>query len=494
MERHDTHISTVLLAGDWAYKLKKPVVLPFLDFSSVAARRHFCEEELRLNRRTAPDLYVDVRPLSRPLDEFLRDPPAALAASQAAAATDWVLRMRRFPLGALWAERAQAGRLMPADADALAAHLAAFHAGLPPCTTAPAHGLAHWVTASLEAIAHHPDRPVWLDDRRFAAVAEALHGLLQALGPWLDARRADGHVREGHGDLHLANIVQWQGRPVAFDAIEFDADLRCIDTMNDAAFAAMDLLAHGLPKLAWRFLGAYAEALGDQAGLVGWRLWVAYRALVRAQVALLSSAAPEVLVRYWRCAEAVLAPPEPRLVLTQGPSGSGKSTVAALARDALAAQGHGVVRLRSDVERKRLHGLAPTDRGGAALYTPEATRRTYDHLQALAGTLLRAGLSVVVDAAFLRQAERDAMHRLAGEVGARFDVLVCEADPARMAERLRTRQAEGHDPSDATPQVLAHQLDTAEPLPTDWAGCCHTLRNDGSLDALKAQVQAQLAV
>jgi len=128
MERHDTHISTVLLAGDWAYKLKKPVVLPFLNFSSVAARRHFCEEELRLNRRTAPDLYVDVRPLSRPLDEFLRDPPAALAASQAAAATDWVLRMRRFPPGALWAERAQAGRLTPADADALAAHLAAFHA------------------------------------------------------------------------------------------------------------------------------------------------------------------------------------------------------------------------------------------------------------------------------------------------------------------------------------------------------------------------------
>ncbi|WP_208300112.1 bifunctional aminoglycoside phosphotransferase/ATP-binding protein [Aquabacterium sp. A08] len=498
-ERHDTHISTVLLAGDWAYKLKKPVVWPFLDFSTAAARRHFCLEELRLNRRTAPELYLDVRPLSHPVEVFLRDPAAALAASDKATATDWVLRMRRFPPGALWAERAAAGLLTPADAEALAAHLADFHTGLPPVPApapgqGPVHGLAHWLQASLQAIAQHPQRPAWLDAPRWHTVSDRVLALLQALRPWLAARQAQGHVREGHGDLHLGNIVQWLGRPLAFDAIEFSAELRTVDTMNDAAFAAMDLLAHGLPVLAWRFWGAYAERMGDHAGLAGWRLWVAYRALVRAQVALLSGAVPGVLERYWRCAEAVLAPPAPpRLVLTQGPSGSGKSTVAALVCDALAARGQAAVRLRSDVERKRLHGLDPTERGGPALYTPPATQRTYAHLQALARPLLDAGVSVVVDAAFLHHAERQAMRAMAGQASAPCHLLQCRADPARMVQRLQARQAQGLDPSDATPQVLARQLQTAEPLPADWAPLCHTVHNDGTRDDLQGQVSDWVA-
>jgi len=493
VERHDTHISTVLLAGDWAYKLKKPVVWPFLDFSTAAARRHFCEEELRLNRRTAPEIYVDVLPLSEPLEAFLHDPAAALARSHHETATDWVLRMRRFPAGALWSERAQAHGLTTDDALALAEHLAAFHAAQPPASLPgpDAHGVSHWVAESLKAIEHHPCRPPWLNAERFQALSQAIGRQGQALAPWLASRAEAGRVRECHGDLHLANIVQWHGRPLAFDAIEFDPDLRHIDTMNDAAFAFMDLWAHGLPRLAWRFIAAYAEGTGDWAGLRGLRFWGAYRALVRAQVALLSGSPATVFERYWRCAERLLAPPpSPWLVLMHGLSGSGKSTAAVAVLDALASRGRAVVRMRSDVERKRLHGLQAQDRGGPDLYRPAASERTYRHLLALARELLDAGVSVVVDAAFLRQAERETMRDLADAMQIRFEVLVCTAPAERMAERLRHRQAIGHDPSDATPEVLARQWQSVEALPPSWADHCHTLHNDGDLAHLLAQIDA----
>lgn len=291
IERTDTHISTVLLVGDDAYKLKKPVRLAFLDFSTLAQRHHFVAEELRLNQRTAPGLYLDVLPV--------------LDGGQT---IDWVLHMRRFPTQDVLAALADTGALQAQHIDALAAHVAAFHQRLPalPPDWHPHQPLAAWMLESCDEIATHPARPASLTPARLARLRTQLQLQLQQLAPWCQQRQRSGHVRECHGDLHLGNLVLWQGAVVAFDALEFNADLRCIDVMNDAAFAFMDLLARGQSALAWRFINAYIERTGDFDGLRGLPLFAAYRALVRAKVALLSGDAPAVVEHYWALAERCL--------------------------------------------------------------------------------------------------------------------------------------------------------------------------------------------
>ena len=499
-----THISWVWLVGDHAYKAKRPVKLPFLDFATLAARRHFCAEELRLNRRTAPGLYLDLWAVCGPAHApVLR--PWAPDAPWPADGWEVLLRMHRFAQSALWQHRALAGALAPADADALATHVAHFHQALPPLAQAPARGTLHWARESLDGVARHPARPAWLTLQRVQALRERVEGALQALDGWRTQRLAQGWLREGHGDLHLGNLVNWQGGVVAFDALEFEPQLRCIDVMNDAAFAFMDLQAHGLPALAWRFLDGYLAHTGDYAGLRGLRAFAAYRALVRAKVALLSHAPPPIFARYWTLAERLASPvPSPHLVLTMGLSGSGKSTAAALAVEHLAAAGAqdgglctGAVRLRSDVERKRRLGLAPTSRPGHAgpastLYSADTTRRTYQHVQAVAAELLGFGQSVVVDAACLRQAEREALRQVAAQAGARFTLLECLAPLETMHTRLAQRQAANTDPSDANATVLAQQTQWAEPVPTHWAPVHRQLVNNSSLNHLRQQVAAAL--
>jgi predicted kinase len=288
----------------------------------------------------------------------------------------------------------------------------------------------------------------------------------------------------------LGNLVLWRDGVVAFDAIEFEPALRCIDLMNDVAFAFMDLLACGQPELAWRFVNGYVERSGDFDGLVGLRAFAAYRALVRAKVALLSGQ-PQGFLRYWPLAEVLAEQPRPpRLLLVMGLSGAGKSTLAAIAAELL-----GAIRLRSDVERKRLHGLAPTDRSGPAqaLYSAEATRRTYERLGELAQGLLAAGHSVVVDAALLRQGERAALRELAQRLGAPFLLLECVAAPERMEQRLQERAAAGTDASDADVEVMLRQRESAEPVPQAWAAEHRVLVNDASLQDLRAAAGSLLA-
>lgn len=491
-----THISTVILAGESAYKLKKPVRLPFLDFSTLAQRRFFCEEELRINRRTAPQLYLDVLPVTGTVEV-----PVIVGAG---APVEWLLHMRRFDGAGEFKALAQAGRLQAAQVDALAVHLAAFHGGLPPVdnvTTpvipdvpetpqAPRKDAWYWAAASLDEIAADPHRPATLTPAAVADVRATLGGQFARLAPVIAQRRADGFVRECHGDLHLGNLVDWQGQVLAFDAIEFDATLRCIDIVNDVAFTFMDLLAADRPALAWRFINAWAEHTGDYEGLVLLRAFAAGRALVRAKVALLTGG--EGFARYWALAlRLVQPPPAPRLVLTMGLSGSGKSTAAQFLAEAL-----GAVRVRSDVERKRLHGLAPTARPGPGtdLYARAATVRTYARLAALAEGLLAAGLPVVLDAAFLRQDEREALQQRARHLDAPFALVRCVAPDAVLCARLLARAQAGADPSDATPEVLALQQRVQQAVPQDWAPWTHTLVNDGALDGLEQQVRALAAV
>lgn len=468
----ETHISTLLLADDCAYKLRKPLVLPFLDFSTLAARRRDCEEELRLNRRTAPQLYLDVRPVQGTLAAPRIGEPAE-GPQAAAGAIDWLLRMRRFDNELLLDRLAARGALTEADVDALARRVADFHAALPasPAAFGDPAGVLAWARANFTALGEHAptDLHDWTE-REFERIA-----------PRLALRRAQGRVREGHGDLHLGNLVKVDGAPLPFDAIEFNPALRHGDTMADAAFVFMDLWRHGLAPLAWRFASAYAERGGDHEGLALLPFFAVYRALVRAQVAALRSRqasdasarteADAALARNLRVAGelAQRRRPRPLLLLTVGLSGSGKSTAALELLQAL-----GAVRLRSDVERKRLAGLAaearPTPEQTKQLYGPAMTSRTYARLNSLAATLLDAGLNVIVDAAALRRHERDTLRALSAAHGAEFRLVECVAPETVLRARIARRQAEEHDASDADQDVLSLQLRICElPAPEEAA-------------------------
>jgi aminoglycoside phosphotransferase family enzyme/predicted kinase len=506
VERIDTHISSVLLAGADAFKLKKPLRLPFLDFTTLAARRHFCAEELRINRRTAPQLYVARLPVLGPPDA----PRLGRAddAADAALAIDWAVQMRRFDPEQGLDRLAARGELDAALIDQLAQAMDAFHAALP----APPAGQAapgdpdtvwRWAADNLRSLAELAGPGCarhWQAD--IHRLQEWSTHRFATLRPLMAERHRTGRVRECHGDLHLGNWVRLGGVPVAFDAIEFNAELRWIDPVSDLAFPFMDLLAHGRHDLAWRLVNGWFELSGDYAGvpLLGW--FAVYRALVRAKVALIeaaqapagSSAAPLARAEAHLQLALRLAAQggglgggldsepasTPLLIALGGLSGSGKSTVAQCCVEQL-----GALRLRSDVERKRLFGMRPRQRPGQAgapgtelLYSTAATEATYARLFALSRALLGAGLSVVFDAASLRRSERDTRRRLAHDCGARHLLLHCSAPPAVLAARVAARAQRDDDASDADVTVLARQqgfeeaLDPAEladtlPIDTD---------------------------
>jgi hypothetical protein len=511
----ETHISTVLLAGAYAYKLKKPVNLGFVDFSTPIRRRFFCEEELRLNRRTAPLLYLAVVAVVRTLDGRLR--VAGGVPSVDAAVLDHAVQMHRFASAALFDRLARAGRLTRDDVDGLARALGAFHAALPPAPPGSVYGTSAHVgqrmDQTLQALGTgltHADDAVQLRAlQQWAAAA------FSWFAPLFAARHADGHVRECHGDLHLGNIARIDGAPVAFDCIEFDPDLRWIDVACDLAFPFMDLLDHGLPRLAWRLLDGWLHATGDIAALGPLRYYAIYRALVRALVATLRGAqtaleksarqpapaspgltrrpadsapatheAPSIdRSRYIALAASLAAHPQPRLVLTCGLSGSGKSTVAQSLLEQL-----GAVRLRSDVERKRRHGVSGTGAGvETTLYSAATTASTYRDLLQASASALGAGHAVVVDAAFLRHADRASFRALAHSLQVPFSLVECTAPEAVLQDRIARRAAAGTDASDATLAVLQVQIAGREPLQASERATAVTLDTDCDPMALDAR-------
>ena len=467
----ETHISWVVLAGDFAYKIKKPVHLDFVDFSTLERRRHCCEEELRLNRRTAPDLYLEVVPITGTVD--------APVVHGSGAALEHAVKMRRFAQEALLDRVAQGGALTEVHVDAFARSVAAFHgrvarAGGNVAFGSPAEVLAE-ATGNftlLEAIDELPDtrarRQVLRDwtGRECARLEEAIAH-----------RRRDGFVRECHGDLHLGNVALLAGEPVAFDAIEFNAAFRWIDVMNEVAFPVMDLFHHGLPRLAHRFLDAYLDATGDYAGLAVLRFYLVYRAMVRAKVSCIrahqagvADADRERSAAAYRghldLAGRLARPAAPALIAMHGLAGSGKSSVSQELLEAL-----GAVRVRSDVERKRLHGLAAQARTGSApgagLYSAAADRLTYGRLAALAGECLAAGYPVIVDATFLSRSWREAFRDIARDRGARFALVGCTAPLEMLRARVECRSREGIDASEAGLAVLERQRAGVEALGDD---------------------------
>ena len=446
----ETHISWVLLAGDSAYKLKKPVRLPFVDYTALQARRHFCEEELRLNSRLAPSLYLGLARIT--------GTPEAPALDGNGPALEYAVHMRRFPKGALFAEQLMAGTLSPLDVDALAGLLSGFHHSQAPAE--PAAGFAsaerRQFTAQsalkgalpVASPAEHAQLQAWL------ATEAAL------LAPLWTLRQKGGRVRECHGDLHLDNVVSLDGGVAAFDGIEFDPVLRWIDVLDDIAFPVMDFIARGRADFAFRLLNGWLDSTGDHAGLPALRFSLVYRALVRAQVEHLNGAGHEAAARrYLDTALALAQPGQPRLLITHGLPGSGKTfeSQKLLERE-------GAIRLRSDVERKRLAGLsmlADSRASGLDLYQPQATARTYAELFRLARGALEAGWPVILDAAFLHRAERAQALALAGALSVPFSIMDCQAPAQVLRERLQARRG---DASEATLKVLDELSLSAEPL------------------------------
>ena len=460
----ETHLSSLLLVGGHVYKLKKPVLLPFVDFSTLAQRHAACLEELRLNRRTAPRWYLNVVPVLQAGGAALIAAPGQVLAGEV---VDWAVRMRRFDNRQTFDRLAAQGRLSPAQVDRLAEAVAAFQAGQPPLPTSPGHAEATCQSVRDNAA----ELAAMVVDTDLAAPVQALQVWSRSAErpALMDQRGRDGQRRDGHGDLHLGNVFWVDGAAVLFDALEFDARLRQIDTIGELAFPFMDLLAHGLPQQGWRFINRTLEASGDWGALPLLAWWAVHRATVRAKVALLSvpagadaatrAAGQAKALRYLNVAATLAAPRRPQLVLMMGLSGSGKTAVAGQL-----AQQLGGVRLRSDVERKRLFGLTATARAepSLGLYTPAATRRTYARLLSLADAALRAGVPVVIDAASLHRAERDAVRALALRLGLPFKLLLCEAPAAVLAQRLAARTADGQDASDATLEVLRQQQQFTE--------------------------------
>ncbi len=465
----ETHISFVLLTGRYAYKIKKPVDLGFLDFSTLERRKHFCEEELRLNKRLAPDLYVDVVPICGSVD--------APVLGGEDAPLEYCVRMRQFDT------RQEIDRLLAEEAvtaphfDRLAADLAAFHDAVdvagPDSEFGDRASLRRQVMDNFDQC--EPCRARLEVPQRFERLRAWSEASLERLDDRFGERKRDGHVRECHGDLHAANMVLVDGRIVAFDCLEFSPRLRWIDTMSEIAFVLMDLDFRARPDLARRFLNRYLEHGGDYAGLSVLRHYLAYRAMVRAKVACIrlrqegagegerAHALAEFRDHVGLAARYAERPPSPWLAVTHGLSGSGKTFVTDAVLERIDA-----VRVRSDVERKRLHGLAPAQRSGSGLdeglYRRQASAATYERLERVAEQIVLAGYPAIVDATFLERAQRHAMRRLAERLGVPFVILEFVAPYEVLARRVGARLAGTADASEATLEVLARQRDRDEAL------------------------------
>ena len=466
----ETHISYVVLAGEFAYKIKKPVRLGFVDFTSAASRRFYCDEEVRLNRRTAPHLYLGVIAITGTLPD--------VHVGGSGPVLDYAVRMRRFDQGNLLGRRALERFVQPQQIDLLAREVARFHAEVARADEHSAFGEPETVvTSTLENFSDIAE----LDrDQRAREALHALHEWVrtqhQLLYSLFARRKAEGFVRECHGDLHLGNIVIVDGEPVLFDALEFNERLRWGDVMGDVAFTTMDLMHHDLARLAARFLNGYLEQTGDYGALPLLRYYMVYRALVRAKVAGIRAGQKHAGVRfdspydeclsYLELARRMTHRGAPLLVVMQGLACSGKTTVSQRLMEAL-----GAIRIRSDVERKRMGGVEATrslaSPPGEGHYAGTENARVYRHLARIARESLEDGYPTIVDAAFLDRSQRDVFRDLARDAGAAFEIVRCDSSADVLRARAERRMREGHDASDADARVLEWQLAHAEPLAPD---------------------------
>jgi uncharacterized protein len=474
-----THASIVFLAGKRAFKLKREVRYPYLDFSTPELRHRACECELAFNRRTAPRLYVAVRSINRA-------PDGSLAFEGPGPAIDWVVVMRRFEQDALFDRLATDHALTVPLMTRLADRIAAFHDS---AEATPEHGgsagIAQVIAGNETALAGLP--PSVFDERKLGALRAATQAALPALTALLERRRIAGKVRHCHGDLHLGNICLVDGQPTLFDCIEFSRSLACIDVLYDLAFLLMDLDHRGQRHFANLILNRYLDRTDEADGSAALPLFASLRATIRAHVkATAVDAQRDETLRQSEISQArsyldlagdLLRPVPPRLVAVGGLSGTGKSTLAAALAPTIG-NVPGARILRSDVIRKRLLDVPLEERCAASAYTKEVTAEVYARLRQQASDALAAGYSVILDAVAADPGERADFAATAKAAGVPFTGLWLEAPPAALEKRIRNRR---DDVSDATVDVVHQQLgwDVGR---LDWA----TIAADGELSVCVA--------
>ena len=492
----ETHISWVLLTGDYAYKVKKPMNFGFLDFTELSSRAHFCAEELRLNQRLTDGLYLEVLAITGSAE--------APQLGGEGAPIEYALKMRQFPQDQMLSTLQANGELTAAHIDQMAQQIAEFHLQAPRVSVDHPLGTPESVMAPVEQNFEQirPFLTEKADLQQLDALQAWARSSFDRLHTLLEKRKAEGFIRECHGDIHLGNATLIDGKVVIFDCIEFNEPFRLTDVYADAGFLAMDLEDRGLKSLSRRFISQYLELTGDYEGLELLNFYKAYRALVRAKVALFSMPADADGVQrattlrqyrnYANLAESYSAIPSRLLAITHGVSAVGKSHVAMRLVEAL-----GAVRLRSDVERKRLFGEQASQATGqlqTGIYSADASLATYERLHQLAAVILRAGLPVVIDATYLKQPQRQAAAEVASETGVPFLILDCNAPDAVIASWLAQRQADQNDPSDATLEVVAAQQASRDALSNEELLQSKRVETNesNSLDDLVKQIRQRL--
>lgn len=461
VELVETHISWVLLTGAYVYKIKKPIQFDFLDFSTLEKRHFYCQEELRLNRRFAADLYLQVVAITGTIEQPHINGEGEII--------EYAVQMRQFCPTQVLSEIAFRGGLETEMIDQLADIVADFHQHTAIDNSDSRYGteaeIQHWFSGNFMHI-----KPL-LENGRFLQQIIQLEKWgereLSKNADLIRRRKSQGFIRECHGDLHLGNIALIDSKVTPFDGIEFNPGLCWIDVISEVAFVVMDLQERRMAGFAYRFLNHYLSQTGDYQGLSLLRYYLMYRALVRTKVALLRWQQHQNLQdfngaeNYANLAESFSISKPPLLVITRGYSGSGKSTISAQLAESL-----GIIHLRSDVERQRLLGTSPGENReiNQGLYSAENILFIYQKLADLAANLLDAGFSVLIDAAFLQAGQRDLFQNLANQKQVKFLILDFSAPEAELKQRIIQRQQSGNDASEATLVVLEHQLKTAQAL------------------------------
>ncbi len=483
----ETHISWVVLTGKFAYKIKKPVNFGFLDFSTLEKRRICCEQELNLNRRLADVIYIEVVSISGSANKPI--------ISKKGIAFEYAVKMREFPQSAQFDHMLAAGNLTLQHMDAIAKRIAEFHKNISIAGNHMDYGnkerVYQPVLENFEQINQHIKTDLF--DDVLKQLQQWSLSEFKKLGSYIEQRKNKGFVRECHGDMHLRNLVWLDGKPLAFDCIEFNAALRWIDVISEIAFLVMDLQDRQQPQLASHFLNSYLEATGDYAGLSVLPFYLCYRAMVRAKVdalrleqevaqAGMTTEKTDILFSefnsYLELAVTYTEKTNPRLIIMRGVSASGKSTVSQKIVDET-----GAIRIRSDVERKRLFNIGLDDKGSseinAGIYSAAASLQTYAKLLGLAEGILRSGYTVIVDAAFLTYAQRKPFCKLANRLSVPYLIVEVTAPVEVLRQRIVERK---QDVSDADLAVLEYQLQNWEPLSKDEVPSVISVNTSESFD------------